>query len=155
MIATQKKLLASVRPGNVLVKTYTGTHIRSFVNKIDDKDIEMNKVTNAIVRSYHTKILDRRERINKVMKRIYGRPIPIKEQYIGDTLFRICDMTSRKASPDVMATEIRKYLGYHCSFFRKKGRKKTVIKSSVIEAAYDLCQRGAPVIEVKYLLYIQ
>lgn len=83
---------------------------------------------------------------------IYGKPLKFNNKAQVLNKMRTIEETMGKSILD-MSKEIRQYMGYPCSFWRKQNDKLTILASEKIVAAYKMVQDRRKFVDIENFLY--
>lgn len=115
---------------------------------------DVETVGRTIANTYTSNMMAFKEQIDKEFSEIYGRPVAFKKSLSSEIIIRFKQfMQQFGKNPSQVAKEIKQYLGYECSFFRKDGDKIIPIEGERIKKAYELVLSGSPFIDVENTLY--
>lgn len=110
-------------------------------------------LVDIIVQSYIKTITFEERKINHTFVQIYGKPLKFK-QAVSDLYIKIKNIMQNTGKSIVeMTQDIRKALGYNCSFFRNVGNTLVPVTSDRILKAYELVTQGKSLIHIENALY--
>lgn len=129
-----------------------------YIQTLDWTEIKRNEVVDEIgkmIRDHYVENMkDMESEVNTTFAGIYGRHLPVKRKITSEILIKLKEiMTQTGKTITEITHDIRRYLGYPCSFFRFEGAKQLPIDSQRITKAYELIKRRASIIKVEDALY--
>ena len=117
----------------------------------DNTDLD---VMDTIANRYHQTLRYNKRRINDTLRPLYGKPLKIKDSSVGTMIIKIKEViSSTDRDVDQIAKDIREYLGYPCSFYRRKGTVLSPVQSDIIVKAWRAVQEKLSKEQVKEILY--
>lgn len=131
-----------------------GSSIYIVSKDYDCKECQKEEISLMIKDLYNAAMEMNQKRINHTFEAIYGKPLLIKKKLTSEVIIKLKNIMQQTGKTITQITqEIRRYLGYPCSFFRIEGANMIPIDSQRITKAYDLMTKRVSIIQIENALY--
>ena len=145
--------LKDLRPEVLGLPSHVGTYRPSNV-KPATYGFTLKTAKNAIKQRYEEAISHQKAIVDEAFTSLYGKPLYFSERITSTLVARIKEIMGETGkSLKEIGMDFKAYLGEDCSFFRKVGDKQIPCDSQRIMDAYKQIQAGAPVEQIKAILY--